>query len=548
MGSSNFGEPCIFQHQSKVIKSVLRSAISVLKTISYYAILPAKMSRKFTCLILLLLAISPPVLADDDFATFDKLSKDKDEGERVKAIDAIKGYANLRSTQLITHLLGDEHPRVRYRAVIALSKLENTEAMEWLIKNGLKDNNDFIRLGTAEILGKITAKQSVMALLDVIKDKNPNVAAEAIYSLGHIGNTSVTDKLIDSYNSSKPWQIKAALVESVAKLDTSKSLEIIKKALQDKDYQVRMTAIETIPSVNKEEAVKVVHNAINDKDWRVRVSAIETTQLIRDKRCITELIDRLTDEQGRLKLDILITLKDLTDKEIGLNIKDWKNWWDSNKDTFQPIERKDSKPRDSKQVIPQNVTAAQFYNVPILSNRVSFILDLSGSMRYKAEGDEKNKNADTTKLDIAKKEMIKTIEKFDNKTFFNIILLGSDEDSNYDKKQKIWKVTLMQAIPQNKQDAIGFINKQKAKGWTNIYDAIEYAFEDENVDTTFLLSDGGASKGKFVYTNDILYHIKKMNKFRKIMINTIETEATNNDNRRLMRELAEITKGTYTPK
>lgn len=502
------------------------------------------MFAKFIYILVFLVPYFTLVTGNDDFTKFDELSKDKSEGERIKAIELIQGYANLQSTQRITNLLADEHPRVRHRAIKALAKLKDEKSIDWLCQTALKNSNDLIRLAVANVLGYLKDKKTITSLLNALKDKNPEVRAESAYSLGYIGDQNVFEELNSAYQKDSAWQLKASALESMVKLDSTKSLETIKKALTDKNYQVRMVALENILLLDKVEVIKALEKALSDIDWRIRVTAIEATQKIRTKECITFLIKQLASEKGRLKLDILIALKDLTGKEFGSDIKAWQKWWDANKESFNipnKSDKKEEKSYDTK-VIGDDTTSPKFYKVPILSQRIIFVLDLSGSMRDEVKDDDKKDDDKTTRLDIAKKEMTKTISELNQSVFFNIILLGSDKVGIYDKKQKIWIQRLVEASSQNKAEATNFTNKQVARGWTNIYDALVYAFEDENVDTVFLLSDGGASRGIFISNDEIVFHIKKLNKFKKIMIHAIETEPSKKGSK-LMHELAEITKG-----
>ncbi|HZL71082.1 MAG TPA: hypothetical protein VFC86_01380, partial [Planctomycetota bacterium] len=64
----------------------------------------------------------------------------------------------------------------------------------------------------------------------------------------------------------------------------------------------------------------------------------------------------------------------------------------------------------------------------------------------------------------------------------------------------------------------------------------------------YLYTDGGASRGTFVATADILDELARMNRFRKIMIHTVEVAAekpNTADNIRLLKGIAEETKGMY---
>jgi hypothetical protein len=188
-------------------------------------------------------------------------------------------------------------------------------------------------------------------------------------------------------------------------------------------------------------------------------------------------------------------------------------------------------------------TQATFFQVPILSTRVLFILDLSGSMR------DPSPEGPLTKLDVAKRGMVETVRALPPETRFGFLGLGCDAMGRYaERERKTWqgKLVLLPAAPPVKADAERYIRRLQASGWTNLYDAIEYAFTQPDADTIYLYTDGGASKGAFVATGEILSELRKMNRFRRIAIHTVEVPGARNtpDNQRLLEEIARATGGT----
>jgi hypothetical protein len=279
-----------------------------------------------------------------------------------------------------------------------------------------------------------------------------------------------------------------------------------------------------------------------DPDWRVRVQGIESAAVLRDRAAIGPLVDLLAKEQGRLRWDAWIALRDLTGKELGLEPAHWKRWWDANRETFEvpaagPAGEPAARPGE---------TGVSFFSIPILSTRTAFVFDLSGSMRDPAppapgRGEE-------SKLDVAKREAAATFSKLPETAWINILLLGCDVDGRYEKPQMRWKQSLQPATPRGRAEAASFLNRQAGRGWTNIWDGLELAFEDDLVDTIYLYTDGGASRGAFIATPDILDELARMNRYRKIMIHTVEAPAekpNTADNIRLLKGIAEATKGLY---
>ena len=314
------------------------------------------------------------------------------------------------------------------------------------------------------------------------------------------------------------------------------------EAAKDRAYQVRLMAALVAPKLEIESARAALASGLADADWRVRVQAIESACEVRDRSAIGPMIDLLGKEKGRLRWDLFLALRDLTGKDLGLDAPNWKRWWDANRETFAVP----PKGAAGEAARPGGETGVQFFSLPILSTRMSFVLDLSGSMREPAPP-VPGRPAES-KLELAKREMGRTLAQLPETVWFNLLLLGCDGDGRYEKGRMSWKKTLQPATPRGRAEAASFLNRQEGKGWTNIWDGIELAFEDDLVDTIYLYTDGGASRGIFVATDDIFDELRKMNRFRKIMVHTVEVAAekpNTADNIRLLKGLAEQTKGFY---
>ena len=191
----------------------------------------------------------------------------------------------------------------------------------------------------------------------------------------------------------------------------------------------------------------------------------------------------------------------------------------------------------------------RFHGIPVYSKRIVFILDLSGSMKDEIlveVPDPKRsglvKKINRTKMEVSKEELIRTINSLGPKVYFNVIFFGT--------KITPWQKRMVLAAGRNKKTCEVFVKKQKCLGRTNIYDSIEFALNDPNADTVFLLSDGGPSEGKYMFKSRVLRKVWRLNKYQLVRINTLmfgETEAKKSAVW-FMKELAEDNWGKYYPK
>jgi hypothetical protein len=137
-----------------------------------------------------------------------------------------------------------------------------------------------------------------------------------------------------------------------------------------------------------------------------------------------------------------------------------------------------------------------------------------------------------TRLDVLKWQLKRSIKMLPSKALFNVIFYSNDFE--------VWSEEMIRATPANKRKVYGYIDEQTAEGSTNIFDAMERAFEiatsgqkaggggdpryasnTGGADTFYLLSDGSPNAGRIPDPNDILAEVAKINKLRKVVIHTV---------------------------
>jgi len=110
---------------------------------------------------------------------------------------------------------------------------------------------------------------------------------------------------------------------------------------------------------------------------------------------------------------------------------------------------------------------------------------------------------------------LKCVGGLDPSAFFNVVIFSSGVEKWIDG-------SLAAASQKNRDEAKAYIEKIGANGGTNLYGAVKEAFEDKDVDTIFILSDGEPSVGEETDPVVIREHVKAWNEHRGIVINTIQ--------------------------
>jgi len=247
-------------------------------------------------------------------------------------------------------------------------------------------------------------------------------------------------------------------------------------------------------------------------------------QAFRDKLMLGPLIELMGREEGRLKGDIYRFLVKVTRQNMGLSANDWRNWWSYAQKTF----KFGGKTKGPTRVRVKDVS---YYGIEIFSKRLCFIIDCSSSMRQKVEDPKTGRT--TTRIELAKRELIKTLKKLRPGTMVNII--------SFSATYRPMAQHLISLTPAGRRRAIRYVERLGTGVGTNIFDSLAAALKDKRVDTIFLLSDGQPTRGRYTDPDRILEEIRKLNLVRNATINTIAI-AIELD---LMKKLAEQNGGTY---
>ena len=154
-----------------------------------------------------------------------------------------------------------------------------------------------------------------------------------------------------------------------------------------------------------------------------------------------------------------------------------------------------------------------FFGIRIISHRVIFILDVSGSMAFDLRAEFEGKRPEP-RMDVAKRELKKCIEGLEEGALFNILTFSGDVASWLDGG-------IAGSSGKTREEAKTYVDRLGPFGATNMYDALELAFDDPEVDTIYLLSDGEPSAGLITDPFLIREDIRRKNEHRGVVIHTI---------------------------
>jgi hypothetical protein len=186
-------------------------------------------------------------------------------------------------------------------------------------------------------------------------------------------------------------------------------------------------------------------------------------------------------------------LERITGKAFGPDVSQWRIWWNTVKD--RPFAKAAPDPGGT------TVQGLRYYDFPVRSNRLVFVIDVSRSMGW------------NERIDTAKNELIRVLEHFPPTTKFNVIAYGD--------LARAWAPHLSEAKPAVVKQATRYVENLRPESGTNTWAALRLAFEEPEADTIFFLSDGTPSVGDLIDPDQILAGVRELNRYRRVRIHCV---------------------------
>ena len=390
------------------------------------------------------LLITALTLCPTDLAELKGRLRHEDSDVRARAVKALGEMNRLEATRLLPDVLLDSSPYVRDWCFVALGKIRDGASRQFLISEGMRRREARIRLDLAEWAGEERIAGAVPELIRLLKDKSTPVRLAAADSLASIGDPPAAPA-IEARLKEKSHAVRAQMLLAFGRLARDGAAGAVAEGGDDPAWQVRVAALTLSRGcLPRDEALEAGRKGIRDRTWPVRAAAIEMLASLKHPGGIPHLIDELASE-GRLRQDAYDALVRLTGKEIPPDLELWRAWWEVAREGFEPPAR-ETKRSGSR----RTRTRIRYHGIPIVSNRIAFVLDLSGSMREPA-----GEPSDVTKLTAARDELSRVIGGLGRKAVFNIYF--------YNESVIAWRPWAVRASRQNRAEALAFVEDHQKR-------------------------------------------------------------------------------------
>ncbi len=291
-------------------------------------------------------------------------------------------------------------------------------------------------------------------------------------------------------------------------------------------------------------ALEPLHRLLADPDRVVAAEALSALESLRDPASLPVLIEALPRASGQVRLDLRETLASLTGEDLGARYEPWRAWW-NDRAPSEPLPSEAELTERARERSERDATRAAFYGLPVVSERVAFLLDLSGSMSERVgelpEGEPGSpgppwfgrSDPRPDRLGVAFHELELALERLADGTWVNVVFFNDEVHA--------WNDRAVELDDATRARLVAFVRRQVARGGTDLYAGLDAALRDPRLDTVYLLSDGQPSRGATRDPQTLACELSRWNEARRVRLHGVAV----GEESELVRALAEATGGQY---
>ncbi|MBM4015480.1 MAG: VWA domain-containing protein [Planctomycetes bacterium] len=290
----------------------------------------------------------------------------------------------------------------------------------------------------------------------------------------------------------------------------------------------RLAAVAALAEGGDAAATHLLLELLDDPEWRMREVAARGLGRIRTAAAIPPLIERVEQDRRRVRHAAVVALRRISGMAFDDSARDWRRWWADQPPTFTPppLEQVLQLEQRLAENRARGSTRASFYGIPIESDHLALVIDVSGSMGEPGVDQR-------SKLEVAKDEVEQLVARLEPGSSLNLLFFAD--------AVRRWKPRLARLDQRAIREASGFVRAQRAGGATNLFDALRLALEDPEIDAVYILSDGEPTAGRYVHPAAVRAQVRHLNAAERVRIHAVSIGGQS----ALLRHLSEDSGGSY---
>lgn len=491
-----------------------------------------------------------PSFALQDGKSFEELQEDVADEDGRKRRTAVRRLSELDTPaawELVVERFVDEDPQVADEAQLRLAALDDDELWEDLVfgRAGSGHKDPLVRRRVAEALGRANAPLDAKRVADLLKDKDPAVQRLAAWSVERLADADGPG--FARFDEAARGELVEALVRHARKAKDGAAAGAALLAAQRVESRVdenasvsRACAIDLAADWDDggpaavggllalgrtaDEALFVTLTEAGASDVRpARLAAVTALGEARSLAGVRGLVAVLEAEpKGDAARRTVAFLQQLSGQRHRTDPRPWRDWVDGLGDDWVPANA------GADGLDGDDGTVTQLKGLPIRSERLALLIDMSGSMWQKRDDGRATKEL----VDV---EVRRCLEALPESARFNLIPYATEPDPYDDELVKVSSKKVAKALE--------WFEDNDLRGKGNVWDAIDVALLDPDVDTLVIMGDGAPSGGPHWNLELMVPMLLERNRFRQVTFDVLLSEAPGNLVR-YWEELAGATDGT----
>ncbi|QDV08846.1 hypothetical protein Poly30_44010 [Planctomycetes bacterium Poly30] len=463
--------------------------------------------------------------------------KHRDEKVRQKAVGALADLDTEAAWEAVADRgLGDLEARVADEAQLRIGRASYSKGLGDVLesKHALKARSALVRERVSEALGRMKGALPADPFVTALKDKEAAVRAVAAYALetrlesgagaldladskGVIALRKALAKVASSDRDARARANAISALAALAQVD-AETEELLGKsiALTDSAAQVRAASLRAASLAQgggSHPTTEELAIALRDEAHGVGMMALRLLRQRGDRESFLALAQALPPEgsdaeKGGLRparaWAIVACLREASGLSHGLVRERWIRW-------AEGLEPDWKRSADGKEDATESgeTGSATFYGLRIVSDRVAFLVDMSGSMW-------EEKGGSTRKVQV-EVELAKALRGLPEHARFHLV--------PYATVPGPWEDGLVPATERNVEKAIEWFERNTQRGRGDVWTALMQVLENPEIDTVVILSDGAPSGGYRWNIELIRTLLQDENRHRGVVIHAVMFDA-----------------------
>ena len=381
------------------------------------------------------------------------------------------------------------------------------------------------QLVAIRVLTHAKGSEITSLLADLVRGRQPELVHAALDAIAERGDPAAIPVLRKLLRGRDPRRVPVLLcLHALSKDDPGWHAELVGMlGGRERDPGMRAVLLDLLAELSSLEALQFAFDDFTHADWRVRAAAYDFCRKVRHAGSVPLLFARVDAESGRLREDVLDVLQSLTARRHPTSSQ-WRDWWASHGASFELVPAGAADPTSKS----RSGDTVSYYGIPLVSERVVFVVDVSGSMSARI-----GTGGSRSRLDEAKRQLRRVVEATPKHFRFNIVSFHTTVTALLDQ--------MTPAADKVRAEALGTIEALSPTGGTNVHDALERAFAEQDVDTIYLLTDGSPSAGPIQDPEQLADAVQRWNRVRQIRIHCVSIGADSS----MLKRIAADSGGDY---